>query len=676
MEWNCEPTKEELKRIFLGWPEERKGIEGDAAQIDVSGGVLVLEYDDEPDMHEDIGRLRMAVNMQERCQLMKTGAQPDDYHAPGQERLLIQLAAGYSNWLLVTIPGVKAASVMKSKATLAIDPKKARMEKKYVGDPDSPNFLPPSPLIDRRVLSAQVEGELKRVCATMLANEQSVDDDLAVISRYLSSHAQKDTKPTTHDKHSSFVFQPPKTYVPELAAASFLQNTSKLPTKIQAQHKQDRQESAAAAAAIVSEPLETANTKVSRQKPSFSNRENEALYEIRRKLESRPKTSAAACIDYAELTSPDQSNPTTSVPSNRTTYSTPFTSAGITPGQTSKRFSQSVPNAIGNIEIEPIETTALPKCPDDAFFLAPEQTAQARAWMAEQLTRRRRSSSQTPQDILATRPLHEFHPLQSRQNPECSRPASRAGSIRTNISNHIREYFRPGSSAGSIRSNRSISSNRSRTRQRISALKAKISSASLLSQSSSRRRPGYDDGDEYFINPKRVNLDRPLPPLPTLDSYREKPKHIGLMMKSMITPSALKRDTTNVVIDTNGVERVMTAEEEKRRKDDLARAVLEKMSTGSIGSVPASPTGVISVYREGVKLSVDDELSRPVTCGSGGGVSALPLYNRSHHAARQMQREKAAPPAHPSNPRPMGGFVKRWGGRLGWGRKTKIVAIG
>ncbi|ERF76341.1 hypothetical protein EPUS_04199 [Endocarpon pusillum Z07020] len=562
---------------------------------------------------------------------------------------------------------------MKSKVTLAIDPKKARMEKKYVGDPDSPNFLPPSPLIDRRVLSAQIEGELKRVCATVLANEQSADDDLAVISRYLSSHPQKDKKPTKHDKHSSFVFQPPKTHVSELAAASFLQTTSKLPTKTQTQHKQDRQESAAVA--IASEPLEPANTQVSRQKPSFSNTENEALYEIRRKLESRPKTSAAACIDYPELTSPDQSNPTTSVPSNRTTYSTPFTSAGVTPGQTSKRFSQSVPNAIGNIEIEPVETTALPKCPDDAISLAPEQTAQARAWMAEQLTRRRRSSSQTPQDISATRPLHEFHPLQSRHNPENSRPASRAASIRTNISNNIREYIRPGSSAGSIRSNHSISSNHSRTHQRISALKAKISSASLRSRSSSRRRPGYDDGDEYFINPEQVNLDRPLPPLPGLDSYREKPKHIGLMMKSMITPSALKRDTANVVIDTNGVERVMTAEEEKRRKDDLARAVLEKMSTGSIGSVPASPTGVISMYREGVKLSLDDELSRPVTSGSGSGVGAVPLYNRGHRAARQMQPEKAAPPAHPSNPRPVGGFVKRWGGRLGWGRKTKIVAI-
>ncbi len=549
------------------------------------------------------------------------------------------------------------------------DMQKARMEKKYVGDPDSPNFLPPSPLIDRRALSAQIEGELKRACATVLANEQSADDDLAVIAHYISSHPQKDSKPTKHDKHSSFVFQPPKAYVPELAAASFLQSTSKLSTRVQTQHKRDRQASAGTTAL---DPLEPANTKVSRQKPSFSNTEDEALYEIRSKLESRPKTSAAACIDYPEPTSPDQSNPTTSVPSDRTTCSTPFTSAGITPGQTSKRFSQSVPNAIGNIEIEPIVTTALPKCSDEAISLAPEQAAQARAWMAEQLARRRRSSSQTPQDTSATKPLREFHP-QTRHNSESSRPASRAGSIRTNISNNIREYIRPGSAAGSIRSNHSISSTLSRTRQ---GLKAKISSVSLRSRASSRQRPGYDDGDEYFIDPEQVDLDRPLPPLPGLDSYREKPKHIGLMMKSMITPSALRRDTKNVVIDTNGMERVMTADEEKQRKDDLARAVLEKMSTGSIGSRPASPTGVVSVYRDGVKLSIDGELTRPVTAGSGGGKDAVPLCNKGHRGARQMQRDQAGPSTHPGNPRPMGGFVKRWGGRLGWSRKTKIVAIG
>lgn len=553
---------------------------------------------------------------------------------------------------------------------------KAHLDKKYVGDPDSPNFLPSSPLVDRQVLPIQVERDLKRVCNAVLANEQSTDDDLAVVARYMSNKPQQDGKPQKHDKHSSFTFVPPKPYVPELAASAFLNSTSKLPNKVQTQQKRDRQE---AAAAILFEPLEPTNTKVSKQKPSFTNIDDEALYEIRTKLDLRPKTSAAACIDYTEPDSPTHSNRTASVPSNRTTYSTPFTSAGITPGQTSKRFSQSVPNLNAAPEVGPVDTTALPKLSDDVTALDAGQAAQARAWMIEQLARRRRSSTQTPQDSSTTKPLPEFYPVSARHNSEVSRPPSRAGSIR----NSIREYIRPGSSSASIHSYRSTTSTRSHTRQRLSALKTKISSASLRSRGSSRRRPGYDDGEEYFIDPEQVDLDRPLPPLPGLDSYKEKPKHIGLMMKSIISTSALKRNTKNVVIDTDGIERVMTADEEKQRQDDLARAVMEKMSMGSIGSVPASPTGVITVYRQGVQVStsIDGEITRPVTAGSGAGVGAVPLskaYQREPLGQTTMVKEEMEPPqtSQQASQRPaMGGFVRRWGGRLGWGRKTKVVAI-
>lgn len=93
-EWKCNPTKEELKRIFLGWPEEKKGLEGDAAQNAVSGGLLVLEYDDEGDTPEDIGRLRMAVNMQERCQLMKERFNATYYPDPALYTPLADLYRG------------------------------------------------------------------------------------------------------------------------------------------------------------------------------------------------------------------------------------------------------------------------------------------------------------------------------------------------------------------------------------------------------------------------------------------------------------------------------------------------------------------------------------------------------------------------------------------------------
>jgi hypothetical protein len=595
----------------------------------------------------------------------------------------------------------EAIATMKTKLALSIDPRvslqlfaleacqsscsifsvaisdnaqKTRMDKKYAGDPDSPNFLPPSPLVDRQILSLQLESELKRVCTALLANEQSADDDLAVIAKYLAQKPRQDTKAQKHDKHSSFIFQPPRPYVPEMAATSFLQSTSKLPNKVQTQQKRERQEAAAAAKAF--EPLEATKSKPSKHKSSFTAGDDEVLYEIRSKLDLRPKTSAAACIDYTEPTSPVHSNRTTSVPSNRTTYSTPFTSAGITPGQTSKRFSQGVTIASSALETEGADTTALPKFPDDATALDPEQTAQARLWMAEQLDKRRRSHTQAPIEFTTTKPLREYHPMNPPLHAETSRPPSRAGSIRNSISNGIREYIRPGSSGGSIHSYRSTTSTRSRTRQRLSALKAKISNASLRSRGSSRRRPGYDDGDEYFIDPEQVDLDRPLPPLPGLDSYKEKPKHIGLMMKNLISASAAKRDTKNIVIDDNGIERAMTADEEKQRQDDLARAVMEKMSMGSIGSVPTSPTGVITIYRQGPWDSKEGSLNRPITAGSGMGVGAVPLY-KTYRGSEQVLREEAepSPPSHPGTPRVVGGFVRKWGGRLGWGRKSKVVAI-
>lgn len=171
-----------------------------------------------------------------------------------------------------------------------------------------------------------------------------------------------------------------------------------------------------------------------------------------------------------------------------------------------------------------------------------------------------------------------------------------------------------------------------------------------------------------------MDLDRPLPPLPGLDSYREKPRHIGLMMKSIISPSSRRRDTKSIIIDDNGVERLMTADQEKRRQDDLARAVLEKMNSGSIGSVPGSPTGVITIYREGFKISDERVRSRPITAGSGAGVGAVPINAAYQHLAPTFL-DAAAPMTDPASPRPMGGFVKKWGEKLGWARKPRPLAI-
>ena len=56
-DWSdTDPTDEELRTVWLGWPKE--------------GGLLVLQFeqDEKPD---EIGRLRMAVTMEERCKILK-----------------------------------------------------------------------------------------------------------------------------------------------------------------------------------------------------------------------------------------------------------------------------------------------------------------------------------------------------------------------------------------------------------------------------------------------------------------------------------------------------------------------------------------------------------------------------------------------------------------------------
>ncbi|RFU29501.1 hypothetical protein B7463_g6840, partial [Scytalidium lignicola] len=67
-DWDdTEPTDEELRNVWFGWPKE--------------GGLLVLQFeqDEKPD---DIGRLRMAVTMEERCKIMKERFVAEFYEDP------------------------------------------------------------------------------------------------------------------------------------------------------------------------------------------------------------------------------------------------------------------------------------------------------------------------------------------------------------------------------------------------------------------------------------------------------------------------------------------------------------------------------------------------------------------------------------------------------------------
>src|SRR5437764_10101973 len=91
---------------------------------------------------------------------------------------------------------------------------------------------------------------------------------------------------------------------------------------------------------------------------------------------------------------------------------------------------------------------------------------------------------------------------------------------RSSVASSIKHYIRPGSSAGSIRSVATDTSTRSRTQEHWSSIKRRLSNGSRYSQRNSRKATA--ERDTTLPVEKEIDLNRPLPPLPGLDSYKEK----------------------------------------------------------------------------------------------------------------------------------------------------------
>ncbi|KAI1626878.1 hypothetical protein EDD37DRAFT_646575 [Exophiala viscosa] len=71
--------------------------------------------------------------------------------------------------------------------------------KKYRGEPDDPHFVPDSPLIGRQSLTEQEEGDLKRICAMVLANVQHADDTSDDPFKYLAAQIHEGDAPRQRD---------------------------------------------------------------------------------------------------------------------------------------------------------------------------------------------------------------------------------------------------------------------------------------------------------------------------------------------------------------------------------------------------------------------------------------------------------------------------------------------
>ena len=429
---------------------------------------------------------------------------------------------------------------------------------------------PPSPLgfkVNRRGLSPLQESELRSSCAKIcqgspapstgqefheLLNHhqrlQKYIEDRKGHTSYIQPHPKKGEVDPIHLRRSRHDSSKPESlsqlHIPVNTAGNL---------KSSSRNENDN---------VAFEPLEPTHTTVS----GLSRDRDDPLSLIRTTIDNRPKTSAAACIDY----NGPSTGTSASTSRTNTTYdlrpSTGFTSLALTPADR-----KSASSGIHRVSDRVLRDT-------QATSLADEK---AKAWMAEEFARRRGHSVGSG----SVRPSSRRGSV-GQTEPE--RPQSRAGSIREGI----KEYIRPRASTDSLRSTRSEgggsrgSDSKGGSWWRNGSLRRKGSWSSFRSA-----KP--DDGDHVRSSVNRdggPDLNRSLPPLPGLDQYKERkpaPMHISqLMNKIPAHPDHKQLRPVNV---EDGASASAAKERRRQRRIDLGHMVEVKMRVGSISPDDISP---------------------------------------------------------------------------------------
>ena len=390
--------------------------------------------------------------------------------------------------------------------------------------------LPPIPVFERQVLPAHTLVELRRACALILKDTSPSDaelntivnqpDPLATYERDIAKvRAQAAaTQPTS--------FLPIKTarYQDRRSArdgtASTNRSSSTLPLSF---HRLSSSASKAPNALSSSElrpeahaPINSNATTRLKHKP-IQVKEEAALASIHIAISSRPKTSAAARIDFK---APSADSSASSARSNTTLgrrISTGMTSFAQTPAEEKRVSSQLPPRTSSHNGSMHTRTTQDPN----------------------QKMRERDLAAPNPDYSIPT--LH--HPRSSsRQSAgQSSRPRSRASSIKDNILGGIRDYMQPRSSMERPRGqSRAESCSSSRPESRASSV-ALVSHGWLRSAAGGVRRKGSwnsfrsnrfdeEESERGRTRGKGPDLNRRLPPLPGLDQYKAPKLHIAQLM--------------------------------------------------------------------------------------------------------------------------------------------------
>jgi len=257
------------------------------------------------------------------------------------------------------------------------------------------------------------------------------------------------------------------------------------------------------------------------------------LDHIRASLHGRPKTSAAATVDYDE---PSGGSSKSSTRSN-TDYdhhgrptSTAVTSAVLTPGD-DKRISYHRQPSVNSY-----------RRPSDESDQSGESNVHAKAWQGHERVLRQAEEKYNSSGR-AARPGSRASKRSRRWggdgDSEYERPLSRSGSITESIRSGISHYMRPRASQDSTRSGRSSAAGLSRSHSRSSSTSRSSSNGWWRGGGLRRKgswssfrstRPDQDEPSKLRKNGE-PNLNRPLPALPGLDQYKETKTHIGQLMK-------------------------------------------------------------------------------------------------------------------------------------------------
>ena len=321
------------------------------------------------------------------------------------------------------------------------------------------------------------------------------------------------------------------------------------------------------------EPLAPTNTKASngsrraKRHSIHGTQDEKALAAVRAAMGERPSTSMALRVSDDHRVSATSDDPSTvSTPrsnmtrDHRISDSTAVTSFAHTPAD-DRRISAAASNKATNGTSFPVRNSS--------------RDAHARVLMAQEIARRERLHESPQLDAqpptAEPAPAPPLYRQASRTSVhDQSRPRSRAGSIKDSVFGSLRDYIQPRpsldrymsreGSRGASRtrggpssrpesrasdrpgSSHSNASSMGGARNWIRGAANGLRSKSSWSSFQSFRGGSGDNEEERGRKTERPDLNRSLPPLPGLETYRAPKRHIAQLL-AISTPSAPETDT-------------------------------------------------------------------------------------------------------------------------------------